>query len=226
MLVNGEAARPRITKTYELLAYLATRRPAQAKRDELLEALFAGRSDGSARAYLRQAVHWLRQVLPEDGITVENGTVRLSDAVAIDSESSRLEARLGEAARLQGEQRLAATLDALVVYDQGEYLPGVRSTWADERHQQLADVAADARYEAAELAFAAGRHDQARELADATLSADPFREAAWRLVMRICDTLGNEQGVVRAYHDCERVLARLDTTPSPSTRQLLERLRR
>jgi DNA-binding SARP family transcriptional activator len=226
IIVNGQEERPRIAKTYELLAYLATRRPAQAKRDELLDALFAGRSDESSRAYLRQAVHWLRHALPAAAVIVEGGRVRLSDEVAISSESTRFESQLAEAARLQGEERLAATLDALAIYTQGEYLPGGHSTWADERQQQLADLATDAAYEAAEIAFAAGRYDQARTLAGQVLSADPFREAAFRLMMRISDTLGDEKGVIRAYHDCERALAELDTTPSPSTRQLLERLRR
>jgi two-component SAPR family response regulator len=226
ILVNGQEARPRIAKTYELLAFLATRRPAQAKRDELLEALFEGRTDESARAYLRQAVHWLRQALPADAIVVEGGRVRLSDEVAITSESTRFESRLAEAARLQGDDRLAVTLETLRVYDRGEYLPGTRSAWADTRHQELADLATDARYEAAELAFAAGDHDLAQALAGQVLAADPFREAASRLLMRVSDTLGDEKGVIRAYHDCERSLAELGTTPSPSTRQLLERLRR
>jgi DNA-binding SARP family transcriptional activator len=226
ILVNGVDARPRIAKTYELLAYLATRRPAQAKRDELLEALFGGRSDESARAYLRQAVHWLRQVLPEGGIVVADGQVRLSDEVIITSESMRFASELAEAARLQGVERISATRRALEIYDQGEYLPGARSAWADERQQELADLAADARYEAAELALAAGRYDDAQALASRVLAGDPFREAAWRLLMRISDALGDEKSVMRAYHDCERSLAELGTTPSPSTRQLLERLRR
>jgi hypothetical protein len=156
ILVNGVEARPRIAKTYELLAYLATRRPAQAKRDELLEALFEGRSDESARAYLRQAVHWLRQVLPEGGIVVEDGRVRLSDEVTITSESMRFASQLAEAARMQGSERISATQRALAIYDQGEYLPGPRSAWADEREQELSDLATDARYEVAELALTAG----------------------------------------------------------------------
>jgi DNA-binding SARP family transcriptional activator len=226
ILVDGQEARPRIAKTYELLAFLATRRPPQARREELLEALFGGRTDESARAYLRQAVHWLRQLLPEGGIVVEGGQIRLSDEVEISSESMRFETALAEAARLVAGERITATLAALAIYDQGEYLPGQRSGWADTRQQELADLATDARYEAAELALAAGDYNRAQELASQVLSADPFREAAWRLAMRIADTLGDEKGITRAFHECERSLAELGTTPSPTTRQLLERLRR
>jgi two-component SAPR family response regulator len=152
--------------------------------------------------------------------------VRVGDEVAISSESMRFETQLAEAARLQGADRIAATLAALAIFDRGEYLPGGRSDWADGRQQELADLATDARYEAAELALAAGDYSQAQSLSAAVLVADPFREAAWRLVMRIADALGDEKSVVRAYHDCERSLGELGTTPSPTTRQLLERLRR
>lgn len=227
IVVNGEAVRARIAKTYELLAYLVTRAPPRAERDELLDALFDGRSDQSTRAYLRQAVRWLRHVLPDaEALVVERGTVRLSDDVLIGSESTRFEAELAEAARLRAADRLAATRNALAIYDRGEYLPGARSAWADDRRQRLAQLATDARSEAAELEFAARRYDEAKRLAEEVLHSEPFRETAWRLRMRIANALGDDDGVIRAYHTCERALAQVGTTPSPSTRQLLERLRR
>jgi two-component SAPR family response regulator len=168
----------------------------------------------------------VRHVLPEGAVVVEDGRVTLSDAVAVNSESTRLESDLAEAARLQGDERLSATLAALATYDRGEYLPGPRSRWADERDQHLADLATDARYEAAELALAAGRYQEARALNEAVLRVDPFRESAWRLAMRIADVLGDEKGVIRAYHDCEQALAQVDAAPSASTKELVQRLRR
>jgi DNA-binding SARP family transcriptional activator len=226
LVVNGEDVRPRISKTYELLAFLAARRPAQASRAELLDALFEGRADNSARAYLRQATHWLRQLLPAGGIVVEDGWVRIGEDVAITSESNRFETALAEAARLQGTERLAATLEALSISDQGEYLPGSRSEWAERRGRELSELATDARYEAAELALATGDYGRARALVAQVLDEDRFREPAWRLSMRIAETFGDEQGIMRAYSACERSLAEVGTTPSPTTRQLLEQLRR
>jgi DNA-binding SARP family transcriptional activator len=227
ILVDGEEARPRIAKAYELLAYLVTRPGAEAGRGELLDALFDGRVDDSTRSYLRQAARWLRHVLPDGtALVAERGRMRLSDEVQATSESVRLESALVVAARLQGDARLTATLEALAVFDRGEYLPGARSHWVDERRQRLAELATDARYEAAELAFAAGRFDHAERLASQVLGADAFREAAWRLTMRIANALGDQDGVLRAYQRCERALARLGTEPAPSTRELLELLRR
>jgi DNA-binding SARP family transcriptional activator len=159
-------------------------------------------------------------------LVVERGTVRLRDDVVIMSESNRFEAALAEAARLQGHERLAATLDALAIYDKGDYLPSARSGWADDRRQRLAELATDARSEAAELALAAERYDEAERLAEEVLHTEPFRETAWRLRMRISHALGDDAGVIRAYHACGRALSEVGTKPSRSTDQLLERLRR
>jgi len=227
IVVNGEEVRPRIAKAYELLAYLVTRAPRRAEREDLLDARFDGRSDESTRAYLRQAVHWLRRVLPgPEALVVERGTVRLSDDLVIMGESNRFEAALAEAARLQRDDRLAATLDALAIYDQGDYLPSARSGWADDRRQRLAELATDACSEAADPALAAGRYDDAKRLAQEVLHTQPFRETASRLTMRISHALGDDDGVIRAYHACGRALGEVGTRPSPSTDQLLERLRR
>jgi ATP/maltotriose-dependent transcriptional regulator MalT len=227
LLVDDEEVRPRIAKSYELLAYLATARPPwQAERDELLDALFEARTDDAARAYLRQAVRWLRHVLPEGSVIVEHGRVRMAGAGAIVAESVGFEAALAEASRLRGGERMAATLAALELFDQGEYLAGVGSRWVEERRRHLTELATDARYEAAELAFADGDLEQARRLVDEVLRGDRFRETAWRLTMRLLSSLGDEDGVIRAYQQCERALAAIGAVPSPTTQELLARLRR
>jgi DNA-binding SARP family transcriptional activator len=227
ILVAGRRVRPRIAKACELLAYLITRVGKRAERTELLDALFDGRDDDSTRAYLRQAVHQLRRALPEGaGPVVENGCVRLGEEIRATSESTRFEARIAEVARLRDAARLAATLEALGLFDRGEYLPGLKSGWLDERRRRLADLAAGARYEAAELTFAAGRYGEAQRLNDRVLAVDPFREGAWRLKMRIANSLGDGDGVIRAYQGCRRALASVNAAPSSTTQHLLQRLRR
>ena len=225
-VVDGEEVRPRIAKTYELLAFLLTRPGRRAERDELLDALFAGRADDSTRAYLRQAVRWLRSVLPADGVVTEQGAVALSGDLAAVSESVQLEARLAEAARLRGVERLEATLAALDVVARGPYLPGMASDWVEERRRRLSALATDARFEAAELAFAHGRMEEAERLSDVVLATEPYHEGAWRLTMRLAGARGDEQGVLRLFHRCEQVLAQVGAEPSATTRQLVDQLRR
>jgi DNA-binding SARP family transcriptional activator len=227
LLVNGVVVKPAINKSFELLAFLASRPDGEAEREELLDALFDGRADNSARAYLRQAILRLREVLPDkDALVVEHGRVHFRDDLAIDSESARFQAGLAEAARLRDEHRLAATLDALTTFDQGEYLPHINSAWVEGRRQELADLASDARHEAAELSFASARYEDARRLQESVLRDDPYRETVWRLSMRIANALGDDDGVISAYRDCERALAEVGAKPAAATRALLERMRR
>jgi DNA-binding SARP family transcriptional activator len=228
IVVDGvPVPRPRIAKSYELLAFLIDQGPPGPNRDELLTAIFDGRSDDSARAYLRQAVHQLREALPDDvRMTWEQSRLSLADSVVVSSESARLERLLAEAARLQGEERLEATLRAIAIADKGPYLTGMTSRWVEERRETLGRLVVDAQQEAAELMFAAGRYADAARLVEEILVADPFREAAHRLEMRIANAVGDEDRVIAAYARCERRLSELGTAPSSSTRQLLETLRR
>ena len=226
ILVDGEPVKAKIGKSYALLAYLAAHGSAPAHRDELLEALFDDGGD-SARSYLRQAIRRLRDCLPDRaGLEVDDGAVRFTGDVNVTSESVRLEQRLAEAARLEDAERLEATRDALDEYGRGPYLPRIRAPWVDERRSFLEQLATDARYEAAELAFGLGDIERSAELTDTVLADDPYREAAWRLRMRLASALGNEDRVIDAFHGCERALGELGAAPSTATRQLLDALRR
>ena len=226
ILVDGEQAQLGLAKAYELLAYLCAR-GGKAKRSEIIDALFDARADESTRAYLRQAIHRLRRVLPEEaGLVAEAEYVLLCDASLITSDSVLCQARLAEAARHQGEERIATTQEALALLEHGSYLPGVTSQWVEERASELADLATTARYEVAEIAYSLGQFTLALDATETVLRTDPYREAAWRLSMRIASALGDQDGVVTALKECSRALSALGTEPSTSTRRLVEQLRR
>jgi DNA-binding SARP family transcriptional activator len=224
--VDGGRTKPRIKKSYELLAYLASKgTDTLATRAELLGVLFEGRTDNSALAYLRQTVHHLRQSLPDDALLTEAGG-RVGLAQPITSDSARLQRLVAEAQTLQGEARLEGLRKALRIPQAGEYLPGVDSPWAEERRTELQQLITAARFAAAEAAYDLDLFAEAREFIDEVLVSDPYREAAWRLAMRLADATGDESGVVEAYRSCERALKELDAQPSSTTRDLLQRLRR
>ena len=226
VVVDGTEVHPRLSKAYDLLAYLLTRPHHVAQRDELLEVLFDARADDSSRSYLRQAIRWLRAVLPPDGVVTEGAAVGISTELAALSESVEFEHAIAEAARMRGPDRLTATLTALAVVDRGPYLPGSGARWGDERRELLRELATDARYEAAELAFVAGRLEQAEQLTETVLGAEPFHEPAWRLAMRLAGARGDDQAVLRSFQRCDRVLAEVGAEPSATTRQLVNQLRR
>jgi DNA-binding SARP family transcriptional activator len=225
--VDGREVRPRIAKSVALLAYLAAAPGHEAQRSELLDALFDGRADESARSYLRQAVHRLREVLPEGvGPSFEGSRLRFGAPVALSGDAARAESMLAEASRLQGDARLAAMLDALRLLERGEYLEGVDAPWVAERRARLAELRADARLEAGRLALAAGRYAEAGALAEGALREDPYRESAWRLLMRAAGAVGDEDAVIAVYRRCAGALDAVGVQPSGATRELLGHLRR
>ncbi|NMO89396.1 BTAD domain-containing putative transcriptional regulator [Actinomycetospora sp. TBRC 11914] len=227
--LDGREVKPRLAKSVELLAHLATRGDAEAVgRPELLGALFEGRRDESATSYLRQAILHLRKVLPDVVGTVDGspGALRLCPGVRVTTESRRVVALVAQATTRRGEERLRLLLDALELVDRGPYLPGLRSAWVEERRLQLAEITKDVRFEAAEAAFATGGLRRAEELLDEVLRADPAREAGWRLRMRLAHAHGDPDRVLAAYRSCERALGELGAQPSATTVALLRDLRR
>jgi two-component SAPR family response regulator len=146
--------------------------------------------------------------------------------VVLASESARLEQQLAAAARLQGSELVAATEQALAPLARGEYFPGVRSAWVDERRQQLAELATTARAAAADAAYAADQYPDAQRLAEAILAADPLREATWRTLMRTRSAVGDYDGVIATFANANERCAPRRIAPAASTRTLLDQLRR
>lgn len=226
IMVDGREVRPRIAKSGALLAYLTSATNNAADRDELLEALFDGRSDDSARAYLRQAAHRLRETLPGIGPSFRSTHLEFEGPVVLRSESMEFESLIAGAARLQGPERFAVLMRALDIVGRGEYLPGHDLNWVNERRAHLANMAADAALDAAQIAFAAGDYRDAERLVETVLDDDPYKESAWRLLMRIANATGDEDRVIGSYRRCQQALGRLNAAPSGSTQQLLDQLRR
>jgi DNA-binding SARP family transcriptional activator len=152
--------------------------------------------------------------------------VRLRPSVRVTTESRRLIGLLGEAAATRGEDRLRLLLAALEIADRGPYLPSVTSDWAEDRRQRLEELVRSARLEAAEVAFSLGHLGRARRLAELVVAVDPYREAAWRLLMRLAQALGDHDRVIAAYRSCERALHEIGATPAAATSALLRDSRR
>ncbi|MDX3665958.1 AfsR/SARP family transcriptional regulator [Streptomyces europaeiscabiei] len=208
-----------------MLSYLSSRPGHAADRPRVLDALFA-RDDRSTRAYLRQAVHQLNLALPPQlRLIVEQNRLSLADEVAQGCQSLLMEADLAHANRLTGRARLSA-VEALLARNEGDYLPGRTSPWVEERRRALSRQAADALSSAADLALRLHQYGDAVRLCEQATTIDPLREVAWRVRMRAANALGDDDGVLTAFHACETALAQIDATPALSTRKLLKQLQR
>lgn len=224
VIVEGKRYRLKLTKSIELLAFLAWR-GGSAPREDIISSLFDSKSNQAAGAYLRMALNGVREIFPEPGcIEVDADTVRwtLGD---LESDFTAMHTRLLRLRNVQGAQRLALATAALADLPGGEYLPGSRSDWANDQRRRWNDLDLDLHHAAAEAAFEVADYGNSHLLIETVIARDPFRERAWRLEMRIAGAVGDGDGVIAAYRGCERALDALGITPTDSTRQLLQRLR-
>jgi DNA-binding SARP family transcriptional activator len=226
LIAAGEERRPRIAKSLALLAYLV-HRGGSATRAELLEALFDGRTDDSTRAYLRQAVLALRPLLPEPiELLREADTFVLAHARLVETDSMLLHARLASAAMRTGRARLDATCEVITGHARATFLEGVECSWVDQRRREIAVLLDDARIGAAVSGLEVDEYEAASALLSDVLASDPYRERAWRLLMRVSAAQGLEDRVIDLYRRCEDALGSAGLEPSPSTRMLADGLRR
>jgi len=226
LLVGHDERKARVAKSYALLAYLV-HVGGSARRSELLEKLFDGRDDDSTRAYLRQAAHALRQLLPE-GVELlrDADTFVLDGATSIETDTMLLHAKLASASALMGQSRLDATYRVVEEYAGAIYLKGVECAWVGQRRTELAAAVADARIGMAVAAIETSQFALAATILAVVLDGDPFREQAWRLLMRVSAAQGLQDRVIETYRRCESALGTVGLEPSPSTRLLVDGLRR
>jgi DNA-binding SARP family transcriptional activator len=208
----------------ELAAAIARGGRAGVARADLVERLFEG--SGNGPGHLRQLLHRLRRALPA-GVDVLSSEGRLTwlppEAVAVDD--LVLEALVARVRREVGEARSEALAAAMTLADRGPYLPGLEGEAAARRRSEIASLVAGARREYAAIQLAAGRAADAADLARRAVGAEPYVEEGWRLLMRSRAELAGPETVVPTYLECIEALEEVGLSPSPRTRELMERLR-
>ncbi|HEX6023657.1 MAG TPA: BTAD domain-containing putative transcriptional regulator, partial [Solirubrobacter sp.] len=215
-----------------LFAYLALNRDRPVRRDELAEALWAGK--GAPPAYeslLAPPLSRLRKAL---GPGVLEGRSELQLVLPpdtwIDWEIAPEQVRAAREALHNGDVQLAwdAAREAVEIADRG-LLPGLEAPWIDARRAELADL----RVEALEALAAAGTKlggpawPEAEQAARAAVQAQPYRESARLALMEVLRARGNVNEALRVYEDI-RVLLReeLGSTPGAQLVALHEQLLR
>ncbi|WP_040829516.1 BTAD domain-containing putative transcriptional regulator [Nocardia jiangxiensis] len=222
LLVNRSAVTPALTKSAELMAFLATTERMSVSREGILDALFDGRSDESAKAYLRQAIHQLRVVLPADTVLSDRKRVWLN-ADAVSSESGSLLIGLTELNRLNGHAKLEHCSTLLDPLD-GKYLPGFEAEWVESRREKILRDIADARMEVAHEAFLIGRFAECRAYCESVLAGDQYRDLAWLLLIEVSATCCDFDGLLSVYRRYRRVLDELGLEPSAEIRERIQRI--
>jgi tetratricopeptide (TPR) repeat protein len=226
IVAEGKEVRPRLGKSIVLLSFLATLEQPRTSRERLFDVLFDGRADESTRAYLRQVLNRAREVLPPPfALDLQGGVVAIEGGRLV-SDSTRLLADLSEAEMVDAAAALPALLTALELAEERLLLPTIETEWIAERRAEIATAVGHARRRAATLAYESGDYATAERLCRAAVEEDPYREASWRLLMRVRAELGDDDGMLAAYRACAAALNQINAGPAPATEKLLAQLRR
>jgi len=208
-----------------LLAILAAERHRAVSADELTDHLWSGRPPPAWSQAVRSLVSKLRSRLAAPGgwdpIQHWMGCyqLRLPPDTWVDIECARASVHDAEVELGRGRADLAcgpALVAASISRD--PLLPGWSSAWCDAGRQVLAEVRIRALECLAEIWLARGAPRLAIRDAAEVVARAPFREPAYRQLIRAHAAAGSRAEAVKAYEDLRRLLGEeLDLTPSPET---------
>lgn len=212
----------------EAFAYLATNRAVPVPRSELAEALWGERLPDSWDTALSSIVSKLRSLLARAGCdgtatlrTVGGcyelhlpGETWIDHEVALDS--------IHQAESALGLQDFPGAYGPSAVahhISQRPFLPGAEAEWIEVRRDKLRGILARALECRAEVYIWNGEHNLAVEAAQEAVAMNPFRESAYRLLMRGHAAAGNSAEALRVYERCRSLISEeLGVAPSRQTK--------
>ncbi|MDX1932497.1 MAG: BTAD domain-containing putative transcriptional regulator [Capsulimonadales bacterium] len=212
-----------------LLAFLAMHPDRLHTREELTEMLWPESDPDSGRTNLRAALSWLRRQFEDDGeegrflVTQGNTHVRLQPE-CFTTDVAAFERRLRTAAQpnVSTEERRALLEDALALYG-GPLLSGYYDNWVVIERERLADRFQTAVTDLAETLMGLGEVGRAVDIARRGVTADPLREEANHLVVRLLSRSGETAAARRHYEEYARLLdEQIGLEPSVPLSSLLE----
>jgi DNA-binding SARP family transcriptional activator len=214
-----------------LFAFLAARPHRVATRDELVEALWPGELPAAPDLALSALISKLRRVLGEDALDGRTDVrLELGPGAFVDVEAAR--AGVHESESLVTAGRFWEAFPGAVVCSavtKREFMRGEDAPWIEETRRELGDLWIRATECTIRIYLAGGDVERpaAERRAREVIARAPFRESAYRLLMRALAEQGNVAEAVLVYEGLRvRLGEELGTTPSPATRELHARLLR
>ena len=214
----------------EAFALLVMRRGRPVSRDEFVEALWGRTPPEAAGGALSSIVSKLRRLLSVVGV---------DGASALTSSSGSYELRLPQDAWVDHEVAFSSIHEAETELSAGRYraaygpsavarqiaerpfLPGSEASWIEDRRIKLRQALVRALECRSAVYLWNGEHAFAVETAQEAVGLEPFRESAYRLLMRAHAAAGNGAEALRVYERCRSLIAdELGVAPSPATKAL------
>jgi DNA-binding SARP family transcriptional activator len=205
-------------KPLALIIYLALAPRRTARREHLVDLLWADLPPDKARHALRQTLWYLRQLLGPDSLpTTRAGDITLGRPFTTDRDRFLAALEAGD-------------LDQAITVYQGEFLANFAAPggvefehWADVERQRLRSAFLRAAETRARRCLDQGHFREAQHLARRARDAARTSEAAWRLLLETHSAGGDQLGFAMEASALSRMLETDQREPEPATRLLLSR---
>jgi TolB-like protein len=213
-------------KARALLGYLVLREGAEVARGILTGLLWGERSEGQARASLRQTLSELKSSLGE---RASSSILASKEAVVWVKGSAWIDAKVVESAAASSDEdelRRAAEIAG------GELMEGLSvgeagfEQWLTTERERFRLLACGIHSRLMEEAEQGGRLEEALAHGLKLLSLDPLQEHIHRGLMRLYAAQGRYDAALAQYERCRRELsAQLGVAPQPETEDLARSIR-
>jgi serine/threonine protein kinase/WD40 repeat protein/DNA-binding SARP family transcriptional activator len=233
----------RTRKVQALLIYLAAETQAH-KRDRLLELLWPGLPERSARSNLRQIIYHLRQLLPDPPgngqplLIINRQEIQLNPQAEVTVDVTQFQALLDQSqAHNHLDLFLCADcrrdLEQAVALYRGDFLADFYLDDSNEFEEWAYTRRADFRRRALDglailTTMATRRQDyaQAQDFTRQQLAIDNLRESAYRQLMEALALNGRREEALAVYETCRRLLLEeLAMAPAARTTEYYEKIR-
>ena len=207
------------------LAMLAVEHRHPLSRDQIADELWGDRLPPSWDTALRSVISKVRAALgaggvPPDLITNAFGCYRLRLGGGwLDLDAAVYALHDAERALERGDSAAAAaaaTVTCLIC--RRPFLPGVYGPWTLRRRESIVELHATARQCLAEARADMGDYARSARAAEAALSLDPYREAAYQRLMRSRALAGDRMGAAAVFAQYGRLMrSQLGIEPTAAT---------
>lgn len=210
----------------ELFYFLLTH-PDGLRKKAIGQALWPDSSPEELKRQFKNAIYRLRRALGKDIVLYDQGERRYrfnwGSDYRYDVEDFR--SQLSRARNAESEEEKLAALEQAVSIYRHPYLPRVTRLWVEPIRNRLFRHYKDAVLTLGQLYLDNGEYQKTVNTCQRLLIIDPCQERAHRLSMQAHAAAGDRAAVARQYRSCVDALSRdLDTTPSPETETLYQRL--
>jgi DNA-binding SARP family transcriptional activator len=214
--------------SWQVIAYLLTRRDARASRDEVAEILWADRDGTHARRCFSTALWRLHRAM---GGVAKPLVIADSEQIALNWDAPlwvdclamahRIEPLLKTAPEAVAPGHIRQLRRAVQLY-RGPFFTAIDDEWAWIERQRLRNLYCEALLKLAFAYAACGEWQCTVEWAAQLNREEPLREDVHRLLIEAHRRTGNRAQAVAQYRLCEAVLRdELGVEPMPETQALL-----